>query len=179
MYKLKKEKAQIMLVDILFSIVIIILMFFLLTKWVEINIYNTSSNKDNLELNNISLLIYNKLTSNYKINVLAVDSNNSFLIPDSFSKDSEITKANLGLPTDFNCTFTVQGVNFTTNECVDTPPTIGSYFQLDFNAIVYSSATIRKSDYTNNLSGSSTPLIKSAKLVVWRDIKWEKDLLFQ
>jgi len=171
MYKPKKEKAQIMLVDVLFSIVIIILIFFLLTKWVEINVYNTSSNKDNLELNNISLLAYNKLTSNSKINVSSVDSNNSFLIPDSFSKDSNITRVNLGLPTDFNCSFTVQGISFNTNECTDTPPTTGAYFQLDFNALVYSNATIRKSDYTDNLAGTSSPTISSAKLVVWRDIK--------
>ena len=171
MYKLKKEKAQVMLIDVLFSIVIIILMFFLLTKWVEINVYNTSSNKDNLELNNISLLVYNKLTSNYKINVYAEDSNNSFLIPDSFSKYSKITKDNLGLPRDYNCSFTVQGINFNINECDDTPPTTVPYFQLDFNVIKYTSATIQKSDYTKDLQGISSPSIKPAKLIVWRDIK--------
>ena len=171
MYKLKKEKAQVMLVDVLFSIVIIILMFFLLTKWVEINVYNTSSNKDNLELNNISLLAYNKLTSNNKINVYAEDSNNSFLIPDSFSKDSEITKANLGLPKDYNCFFSVQSINFSTNECKDIIPATGPYFQLDFNVIKYTNATIKKSDYTKDLQGISSPSIMPAKLVVWRDIK--------
>ena len=168
---IKKEKAQVMLVDILFSIVIIILMFFLLTKWVEISVYNTSSNKQNLELNSISLLAYNKLTSSYGINVYAKDNNNSFIIPNSFSKHSEITKANLGLPDDYNCFFKVQGINFITNECKDIVPTTGSYFQIDFNAIKYSSAHIKKSDYTNDLLGVPHPPIMPAKLVIWRDIK--------
>ena len=54
------RKGQVMLLDVLFAVVIIILMFFLLIKFVETDIYKTNVDSRTEELTSVGSLAYQK-----------------------------------------------------------------------------------------------------------------------
>jgi len=165
----KKQKGQVMVLDILFALVIIILMFFLLFRWSEVEIYNSSSDKVNYELNNVGLLVFNKLTNNSEINCYASDSENNYIISNCFAIDSDITKDKLGVPSTYSCNFDVIGLTITINECDDALPTGDSYFALNFDVVTNATKQVSKGNYINDfLNGTGNLTTTTAKLVVWK-----------
>jgi hypothetical protein len=165
---MKKEKAQVMLLDVVFSVVIIILLFFLLFRFTEIQIYNSSLDKANYELEKIGTISFNRIVNNPKINCVISDTNNQIPIPNCLAPSSEITLKTLGIPENYDCNFTVSGTSFAINECNSNLPSDTQYYAVSFDVLIGSDKNIPKSEYMNSILGnSSTITSKSAKLVIW------------
>jgi hypothetical protein len=171
-YNLKNKKAQIMVLDVMFTIVLIILLFFLLFRWAEMKTYQSVSDRKTVELNYISKTAFMSLTENHSINCYAFDSDNKYLVSSCFGSDSVISKTELGIPVNYNCNFSIAGFALATNECVDVlPADSNNYFSMKFNVITNTDRYFPKNIYLENILGkpSSTDLSeKEATWVIWK-----------
>ncbi len=168
---IKNKKAQIMSLDILFTVTLVVLMFFLLFNIVEARLYQANIDKANNELDAIGFLAFDKIINNPLLNCYAYDTNNNFTIPACVSlSQSAITKKTLGIPQGYKCNLT--GAVFTTNECNDVfiPADNSSYFSLDFNVTVAANKAISKKDYIENYMNIQNTLAtqRTLTLRVWK-----------
>lgn len=172
---IKNKRAQVMLLDVLFAIVLITLLLFLLFKVSETKIYSINSSKEINELESVGGLAFNKLTDNSFVNCKVLDSQNNILIKNSFYPDSKISKENLGLGPEYNCYFEIVGFQLANNSCNNSDYSLSNnYYAISFQTITYDSNEVPKSIYINNILDDDDTLQKrNAKLVVW---KWEKDI---
>lgn len=159
---IKTRKGQVMLLDVLFAVVIVILMFFLLLKFVETDIYKTNVDSRTEELTSVGSLAYQKFLNNPKINCKVTDSENSFYLPGTIDTTESITKADLGIPSDYNCHIT----GATVNGCGASGFTGPSY------TIAFTVATcltdLNKNAYIDYITDSSDPTPQAITLQVWR-----------
>jgi len=168
-----KTKGQVMVLDVLFTVVLIILLFLFLFRWVEMKTYESTSERKQAELNYVGQNAFFSLTNNYNINCYAIDNVNQFLITSCFGSDSAITRENIGVPADYNCSFVVNGFNFTNSSgCSNTfnPASTNNYFMLKFNVITTSNLRImNKTVYLNNIMDRNSNLVqREATLVIWK-----------
>ena len=177
--QMKSKKGQLMVLDIIFALVILILMIFLLTKWVEIKAYQSNDATYNYNLNNTFNTSFNLLTNNKEINCYAYDSDNNYLIPGCFAIDSNVSKVGIGLPSDYNCNFIIDSFILSDNECIDVISIDSNNFiEFDFNVVTYGARAMTKDTYLSNiLDDSSTITKRQARLVIWKWLQ-EKVLLF-
>lgn len=165
---IKTRKGQIVITEVLFAIVIIILMFLLLLKLAEIEVYKNNSDKITEKLNYIGILAYNKSLNNPQINCKVTDSRNAIYVPGTINKNATITKAKLGIPGDYHCYFSVTNVRFATNECTQIPVTDSESYFVDFKVITCDSQ-ITKEQYNKNITGRAVDFNQErAELRVWR-----------
>lgn len=148
---IKNKKAQVMTLDVLFSVVLIMLMFFLLFNIAEAKINQTNNDIVNKELNNIGTLAVMKITNSPNLSCYAKDNrDNYYLIPSCISENTYFTKENLGIPSNYKCSLTSEGRGnpFTNNPCTDT---IGlnhpSYFSMNFKVSIVNNLKVSKSNY--------------------------------
>jgi len=166
---IKNKKAQVMLLDVLFAIVLIILIFFLLFKVSETKMYAINSSKQINELESVGNLAFNKLTNNTLINCKVIDQKNNFLLKNCFYADSNINKQNLGLGSEYFCNFEIPGFNLNNNLCSDDYSDSNNFFAISFQVNTFGSKEILKSEYLANILNKETTIdLKNAKLVVWK-----------
>jgi hypothetical protein len=166
---IKNKKGQIMVLDILFSVVLIILVSFLLVNIVESKVYSTTTDNINSQLNNVGKMAFKNIVNNPYINCYAFDSHNRYHIPACLTVNSNISKNNLGIPTNYKCS--IAGYDFTTNECTDVlDPSIDNYYSIDFNVSITPNFAINKKRYIDSLSGNDNILDtkQELNLKVWR-----------
>lgn len=160
---IKTKKGQVMLLDVLFAVVIVILMFFLLLKFVETDIYKTNVDSRTEELTSIGSIAYQKFLNNPKINCKVTDSQNSFYLPGTIDTSETITKADLGIPVDYNC--------YITGRTVDGCQAISyanSSYRIDFS-VATCSGNLTKNEYIDYITNtSSDPTTQLITLQVWR-----------
>jgi hypothetical protein len=170
---IKNKKAQIMALDVLFSVVLIILIFFLLFNVVEARINQANTDRINREFDSIGNLVFMNIINNPLINCYAKDTQNKYHIPACLgSNDSNITKQTIGLPDGYKCNLSGLGGGFVNNECVDAfDPATDYFYSIDFNVSIISDREISKFDYTRSYKGSATNLdnIAQLNLKVWKD----------
>jgi hypothetical protein len=161
-----------MVLDVIFTIVLIILIFFLLFRWTEVKTYQSITDRKTVELNYISKTAFNSLTDNYSINCYARDGNNQYLVSSCFGPESGISKTDLGIPIDYKCNFSINGFALSSNDCTDIfPADTSNYFSVDFNIVTNTDRYFSKSTYLENiLDKSTTPLltVRKATLVIWK-----------
>lgn len=167
---LKNKKGQVMVLDVMFTIVLVILIFFLLFRWTEVKTYQSINDRKTTELNSISKTAFFSLTENYSINCYAGDSSNKFLITSCFGADSIISKKDLGIPINYNCSFVINGFVMNVNECDDVLPLDqNNYFNLGFSVITNNTRAISKDVYLSNILNKANTLTKrDASLVIWK-----------
>jgi len=166
---IKNKRAQVMLLDVLFAVVLIILLLFLLFKISETKIYSINSSKEINELESVGALAFNKLTDNSFVNCKVLDSQNNILIKNCFYEDSNISKENLGLGPEYNCYFEIDGFSLVNNSCNSDYASSNNYYAIFFETITYDSSEVPKSIYINNILDVDDTLQKrDAKLVVWK-----------
>jgi hypothetical protein len=158
---LKNKKGQVITLDVLFSVVIVILMFFMLFNVAETKIYRMNSININKDFEYTADLAFKNLVNNPAINCYVKDENNSYLIPSCFSEMSEIFKKDLGLNDDYKCNLSWTGASsFTINECQDAfnPNNLNYYYSIDFNGyfLTAPSREVSKLDYINSYKGIET-----------------------
>ncbi|HOD89528.1 MAG TPA: hypothetical protein PKK56_00365 [archaeon] len=166
-----KDKGQVMVLDILFSITLLILMIFLLSKITELQIDKENTEKEIYKLNKIGNIVYNKLTNNQEINCYTHDNNNDILIPNCFGKDSIITKQALGLTSDYNCNFSITNFTITNNQCNQTYnlSDLKAYYIVDINVIVNNTRDLNKQTVMNNILNKTNDLnIETGTIVIWK-----------
>jgi len=158
---IKTKKGQLIILDVLFSIVLVLLAFFLLFKLAEIDIYKTNADKNIEKLNSVGTLAYQKLLNNPQINC----SVNGAYVPGTI-KNTEITKAKLGIPFDYNCSLNVAN----STECNQTPP--GTYrvpiFSVD-TTLVGCSSILTKEEYYKYILAKQAPSTQIVTLKIWRN----------
>lgn len=159
---IKTKKGQVMLLDVLFAVVIVILMFFLLLKFVETDIYKTNVDSRTEELTSIGSIAYQKFLNNPKINCKVTDSQNSFYLPGTIDTSETITKSGLGIPSDYNCS--VSGVTVT--GCQTTTHT-GISYTITF-PVITCSTDLNKNTYIDYITDIYNPSTQSITLQVWR-----------
>jgi len=170
----KRSKGQLMVLDVAFTIVLIILLFFFLFRWTEMKTYESISQRKQIELNYVSQNVFFSLTNNHSINCYASDNNNQFLITSCFSSNSPISRVNIGLPADYDCNFSIDGFNLTNNTaCSSTfdSASNNNYSIIKFNVITTTNNNllVRKSNYLNNILDKSSSLVsREATLVIWK-----------
>ena len=155
---IKTKKGQVILLDVLFTIVIVIFMFFMLLKFVETESYKSNVNNRTEELTSIGSLAYQKLLNNPQINC-KVESAGAY-VPGTVNTSISITKAMLGIPSDYN--FSISVANCT--GCSPVPST-GNIYSINFS-LVTCSGSMTKEDYIDNITDSVTP--SQVELRVWR-----------
>ncbi|HOZ35410.1 MAG TPA: hypothetical protein PLK55_00290 [archaeon] len=158
---IKTKKGQVMLLDVLFAVVIVILMFFLLLKFVETDIYKTNVDSRTEELTSIGSIAYQKFLNNPKINCKVTDSQNSFYLPGTIDTSETITKADLGIPADYNCHTdpTVDGCQATAFS--------GPSYTIQF-PVVTCSTDLNKNTYIDYITDIYNPSTQLITLQVWR-----------
>jgi|GEM_PF-1062426 len=169
--RLKNKKGQVMVLDVVFAIILIILIFFLLFRWTEIKTYQSIDDRQKTELNYISKTAFISLTENHSINCYAFDNDNYYLISSCFGEDSVISKNNLGIPINYKCNFAIDGFSITTNDCNDAfvPSTTSNYFSIDFNVTTNTNRQLNKISYLANILDKSSTLDEhEATLVIWK-----------
>ncbi len=167
-----KRKGQVMVLDVTFTIVLVILIFFLLFRWVEMKTYESISDRKQIELSYVAENIFFSLTNNYNINCYAGDNNNQFLITSCFSSNSPITIENIGLPANYNCSFIIDGFNLSNNSgCSSVFTDSNNYSMIKFKVIttINNSMAVQKSTYLDNILNRSSNLVqRDATLVIWK-----------
>lgn len=157
------RKGQVMLLDVLFAIVIIVLMFFLLIRFVETDIYKTNVDSRTEELTSVGTLAYQKFLNNPKINCKVTDSANSFYLPGTINTTETITKGDLGIPLDYNCEVT----GLLVNGCQLILPDNKPNYTIKF-VVVTCSNDLNKNTYVNYITNQSDPAKSTITLKIWR-----------
>ncbi len=170
---IKNNRAQIMSIDILFSVVLVILMFFLLFNIVEARTYQTNTDSINQEFEMIGNLAFTRLINNPNINCYAKDSSNSFNIPSCLAiNNSELTKENLGIPSNYKCLITPTTSTFNINECTDVlnMASTSHFYEIDFNVSIVTNRSILKRNYVQSYLGLNPSMntIEQINLKVWQ-----------
>ena len=168
------KKGQVLSLDVIFSIVLIILMFFLLFNIVEASTYRTLKDIENKRLDNIGNTAVIQILNNPLDGCYAENPNNRYFIPACLSlENSEIKKYNLGIPHDYNCSITRVGGgnNFTNNECSDAFTNANAYFSINFEVSLVDDLNISRDEYINNLKGNNNHFdnVGTFNLRVWKE----------
>jgi len=170
---IKNKKAQLMSLDVLFTVVLFILMFFLLFNVIEAKTYQRNIDVINAELDSVGNLALTRMISNPLVNCYAYDSDNRYSIPGCLSSSSEITKRHLGIPDGYSCSVSVVSVgSFTTNEC-DSLLNVNNnnYYDINFTVSFLGSLSVTKKDYIESYKGSGSTLnnLQTINLKVWKE----------
>lgn len=165
MIKLKKQKGQIIILDILFAIVLIIFLFLILSKTAEIRIYERISDSRIEELEQVGLTIYKKLVNNPKINCYVSHENNNFLVRSCFPNNFSVTKTDLGVPSRYRCNLSINNVTIGPNGCNDNDSGVENYFLIEHDVLVSNNRQVSKN---NHLSGTAYTN-RQMTIKVWRD----------
>jgi hypothetical protein len=159
---IKTKKGQVILLDVLFTIVIVIFMFFMLLKFVETDTYKSNINNRTEELTSIGSLAYQKFINNPEINCKVLSA--GAYVPGTIDTTTTITKTMLGIPSDYNFNVTSTGT-INCSGCFTVPST-GNIYAINFD-LVTCNRNMSKANYINyiNSGGASTSQIN---LSVWR-----------
>jgi len=167
---IKNKNAQIMVLDILFSVVLIVLISFLMVNIVESKVYQSTTDNLNSELNNIGEVAFKNIINNSQVNCFANDSKNKYHIPACLANNSPLSKNNLAIPSNYKCSLTGHG-SFTSNQCNDILDVSNNdYYSVDFNVSILPSLQISKLNYLNNIFNNRNDFNNKAQLnlKVWR-----------
>lgn len=171
---IKNKKAQLMSLDVLFTVVLLILMFFLLFNVIEARTYQRNTDIINSELNSIGDIAFTRLINNPILNCSATDAKNKFHIPACLSTSLEIKKRHLGVPDNYKCNISISGGNaFAMNECEDdfNLDDVSNYYEKDFYVSFINPLTIKKIEYISSYTAIGSHLGSSEKinLKVWKE----------
>ncbi len=161
----KKQKGQIIILDILFAAVLIIFLFLILSKTVEIRVYERISDSRVRELEMVGTTAYNKLVNNPKINCYVDYEDNHFLVRSCFPNSFSVSKQDLGVPSGYKCNLSIASVTINPNGCNDSYAGVDNYFLIKHNVLTASSTAVSKD---NHVSGSAYTN-REMTLRVWKD----------
>jgi len=136
---LKKNKGQIMVLDVLLATVLLVFLFLILSKMTEVKIYERISDSRAEELEMVGSLVYDRLVTNQEINCYVLLGESSYLLRSCFAASSKIKKEYLGIPDGYECNISFSVNNFINetlggiNECIGTPPS-NDVFEVKQNA---------------------------------------------
>jgi hypothetical protein len=168
---IKNKKAQIMVLDILFSVVLIVLISFLMVNIVESKVYQSTTDNLNSQLNNVGEIAFKSIINNPQVNCYAYDSKNKYHIPGCLANASPLFKNYLGIPSNYKCSLT-GNPSFTSNECNDVfDPLNKNYYSVDFNVSIISSLQTSKLNYLNSIYNNNNAFAtkQQLNLKVWRE----------
>jgi hypothetical protein len=162
---LKKQKGQIIILDVLFATVLIIFLFLILSKTAEIRIYERISDGRVEELEQVGYTVYNKLVNNPLINCYVAYEENTFLVRSCFPNNFSVTKEDLGVPSGYKCSLNINYVTINQNGCNDNDSGVDNYFMLEHDVLVSNNRQITKSDHISGTAYNN----KKMTIKVWRD----------
>lgn len=162
------NKGQMMVLDVLFGVVLIICAFLLLFKFVEIEVYQSNSQRAIDKLNRVGDLAFTLLFNNSENACSVVDSNNSFYLSGTLNKTKTITKQMLSIPDGYSCNLNLSGVS--TGCTASVPGDVKDIYIIDFN-IASCTSNLSKQQYLACVSsGCSNISNLTGTLKIWRSI---------
>lgn len=169
MYKsYKKQKGQILILDMLFALVLIIFLFFIVSKVVEIRTYENISDSRFEELEKVGSLVYDRLTNNPNINCYIFDADNHYLLRSCIANNSEIKKKHLGLPANYGCFVSFDEEIGIDNECNDDDSDVEEYFLVKQEMFTVNEREISKNEHKQKIIGEAEYETTTMTLKVWR-----------
>ncbi len=166
---MSKKKGQIIVLDVLFAVVLLIFLFFIVSKLAEVKIYENISDARAEELEEIGSLVYDRLVNNPLINCYVADSNNYYLLRSCIAEDSEIKKEYLGMPDNYKCKVTFDSLSVMPNECSDDDTDVEEYFYIKQNIFTNNERQINKAFHKQKVLGTSSYASEEMTIKVWRD----------
>lgn len=163
------KKGQMIVIDILFAIAVITLMFIFMVKTSESDVYSSNYKKQTEKINRIGELALYSFLNNSESGCFVKDTDNNFFIPGTIKTPAVITKENLSIPSDYGCNLSVSGITITSNECNSSVPATNEIYSVDF-VIASCTADLTKKEYLNCMSGGSCLRIseKTGTLKIWK-----------
>jgi len=165
------NKGQMVVLDVLFAITLIVLSFLIVFKISEIEIYKSNSQRQTIQLNRIGEATFSTILNNTQDSCRVSDTHNNLILSGTIrSTGTNITKAKLSIPSDYNCYLSISGVNFNLNECNSIPPNgLNNIYAIDFN-IGTCSTNATKMQYLEGIKGEGRSWlnIRQGTFMVWR-----------
>ena len=161
------NKGQLFVLDVIFAIIVVFLLFIILSKWADHQIYNSISQRNNKELESIGSFVSRKIMidPNY-VCYVSFDDTKSY-ISGCLGHNLSFTKKELGIPSDYGCNINTTNITLSTNKCDDPIPTNKDIYSRKLTFVKHNNQQMELSQYqtylenTNANSGELT-------LVVWK-----------
>lgn len=159
------NKGQLFVLDVIFAIIIVFLLFIILSKWADHQIYNSISERNNKELEYIGSFVSRKIMTdpNYVCSV-SFDGTKSY-ISGCLGDNLSFTKEALGVPSDYKCNITTN-ITLSGNECNDSIPTDKDIYQRKLIFAKSNNQEMSLGQYQEYLASSVSS--GNLELVVWK-----------
>jgi len=173
-----KIKGQIFSIDFLLSLIIVVFAIGLLVQLIELNAYDLKEKELNRELEGVALTAGSRLVNSEKISCELVTSAPAPLTPPQYvmncidrAKAGTVTKNDLGIPTDFDCNISIDGITgIPFNNCNTAVTGLEKNIAgIDRNVVLHS-GSLTKSELEKCLGDlpGCTLTEGTAKVLVWR-----------
>jgi hypothetical protein len=161
------NKGQLFVLDVIFAIIIVFLLFILLSKWVDHQIYNSISQRQNKELEYVGGFISRKIMTDPNYLCYVSFDNTKSYISGCLGNNLSFTKEALGVPDGYNCNLTTTNLTLLTNDCNTTETINEDFYKIDLKFAKHNNREMTLSQYQTYLDDLS---INSGELtlVVWK-----------
>ena len=161
------NKGQLFVLDVIFAIIVVFLLFIILSKWADHQIYNSISQRNNKELESIGSFVSRKIMidPNY-VCYVSFDDTKSY-ISGCLGHNLSFTKKELGIPSDYGCNINTTDITLSPNECNDIIPTDKDIYSRKLTFVKPNNQQMELSQYQNYLDFQNATSGELA-LVVWK-----------
>ncbi len=160
------NKGQLFVLDVIFAIIVIFLLFIILSKWADHQIYNSISQRNNKELESIGSFVSRKIMTdpNY-VCYVSFDDTKSY-VSGCLGDNLSFTKEELSIPSDYGCNISTD-ITLYTNECTATIPTDKDLYSRNLTFVKHNSQQMTLRQYQNYLDVQNATS-GELTLVVWK-----------
>lgn len=168
MKKILNKNGQLFVLDVLFSIIIVFLLFILLSKWSEHQIYYSISQRESRELEFIGHSVYRQIMNNPDYICYVSLSDSKSYISGCVGNSLVLEKEVLGVPDNYSCNITGTNIAFLNNQCTTPIPSNKDLYSVYFNVVRHNSRSMTLDQYQNYLKNFNIAQ-SNIRLVVWKN----------
>ena len=161
------NKGQLFVLDVIFAIIVIFLLFIMLSKWADHQIYNSISQRNNKELEAIGSFVSRKIMTdpNY-VCYVSFDDTKSY-VSGCLGDNLSFIKKELGIPSDYGCYISTTDITLSPNECTDGVPIDKDLYSRNLTFVIQNNQQMTLSQYQNYLDVQNA-ISGDLNLVVWK-----------
>jgi hypothetical protein len=161
------NKGQLFVLDVIFAIIVIFLLFIILSKWADHQIYNSISQRNNKELDSIGSFVSRKIMTdpNY-VCYVSFDDTKSY-VSGCLGDNLSFIKKELGIPSDYGCNISTTDITLSPNECTDGVPIDKDLYSRNLTFVIQNNQQMTLSQYQNYLDVQNA-ISGDLNLVVWK-----------
>jgi len=161
------NKGQLFVIDVIFAIIVVFLLFIILSKWADHQIYNSISQRNNKELDSIGSFVSRKIMTdpNY-VCYVSFDDTKSY-VSGCLGDNLSFIKKELGIPSDYGCNISTTDITLSPNECTDGVPIDKDLYSRNLTFVIQNNQQMTLSQYQNYLDVQNA-ISGDLNLVVWK-----------